>query len=103
MKASFRRDFYCSPTARIKTEVMFRKLLHFFLETTIIPMQLDMILEKEDLEKGAFLGLILFWSSILSIILCPLFGAISDRCTLSIGRRKPFIILAGVLMVTFVF
>lgn len=68
------------------------------LITTIIPMQLDMILEKEDLEKGAFLGLILFWSSILSIILCPLFGAISDRCTLSIGRRKPFIILAGVLM-----
>jgi len=37
-------------------------------------------------------GIIMAMDNILALFLLPLFGAISDRCTSRIGKRKPFIL-----------
>ena len=41
-------------------------------------------------------GMIMAADNVLALFLLPLFGGISDRCTSSLGRRRPFI-LAGTL------
>ena len=47
--------------------------------------------------KGGALGVLIGVGAIPSTLGTPLFGALSDRCTLSLGRRRPFII-AGTLI-----
>jgi len=46
-----------------------------------------------DVAKGQTLGLILPTIAIVSMIVAPLFGALSDRIMTPIGRRRPWIIV----------
>ncbi len=49
-------------------------------------------------------GVVMAMDNIVALVLLPLFGALSDRCTLRLGRRMPFILFgsltaAGLLLV----
>lgn len=50
-----------------------------------------------DQVKGQTLGLVLLIGAFVSMVVAPLFGALSDRITLPFGRRRPWIV-AGTLM-----
>ena len=45
-------------------------------------------------------GIVMAMDNIVALVLLPLFGALSDRCTLKLGRRQPFIIVGTALAVT---
>ena len=47
--------------------------------------------------KGAGLGLLLAGGAVVALIVTPIAGALSDRSTLAVGRRRPFIV-AGTLL-----
>ena len=49
-----------------------------------------------DQVKGQTLGLVLLIGAFVSMVVAPLFGALSDRITLPFGRRRPWIV-AGTL------
>ena len=40
-------------------------------------------------------GVVMAMDNIVALFLLPLFGALSDRCPLKIGRRMPFMLLGG--------
>eukprot|EP00494_Astrolonche_serrata_P024617 UN24876 len=65
------------------------------LVAVIIPAQIEYIVGP-DLKDEKF-GIVMWMGAIGSIILSPLFGALSDRSTSIYGRRRPFI-LAGTVM-----
>ncbi len=44
-------------------------------------------------------GIIMAMDNILALFLLPIFGGISDRCTSSMGRRKPFILFGTIAAV----
>ena len=44
-------------------------------------------------------GVIMAMDNILALFLLPFFGALSDRCTSSVGRRKPFILFGTIASV----
>lgn len=44
-------------------------------------------------------SLVMLISPIAVIIVFPIIGALSDNCTLKVGRRRPFIILGVILQV----
>ena len=44
-------------------------------------------------------GTVMAMDNIVALVLLPLFGALSDRCTLKLGRRQPFIIMGTALAV----
>src|SRR5574341_1317638 len=44
--------------------------------------------------KGGTLGLVLLIGAFVSMIVAPIFGALSDRIVTPIGRRRPWIITA---------
>ena len=48
------------------------------------------------LEKNGALGLLLTCGVIVAAITQPLIGSISDRLTLKIGKRLPFILVSGI-------
>ncbi|MBI3360396.1 MAG: MFS transporter [Chloroflexi bacterium] len=50
-----------------------------------------------DAVKGQTLGVVLLIGAFVSMIVAPLFGALSDRITTSFGRRRPWIV-AGTVM-----
>ena len=45
-------------------------------------------------------GTVMAMDNIVALVLLPLFGALSDRCTLKLGRRQPFIMVGTALAVT---
>lgn len=47
--------------------------------------------------KGFYLGLVLAVGAVTAMVVSPIAGALSDRSTLSMGRRRPFVI-AGALL-----
>jgi len=66
------------------------------MNSIILPVRLLDFLEES--QKNSYLGLITFAGLILAMITQPVIGAFSDRCRISWGRRRPFI-LAGVVLV----
>lgn len=65
------------------------------LHTLIIPLRL---LEfTPEAQKNTYLGILTFCGSLVAVLIQPLAGAISDRVSFRLGRRRPFI-LVGTLM-----
>jgi MFS family permease len=48
-------------------------------------------------QKGLYLGLLFAGGAVVAMVVSPVAGALSDRSTLPMGRRRPFV-LAGVLL-----
>ncbi|MBQ7306641.1 MAG: MFS transporter, partial [Clostridia bacterium] len=44
-------------------------------------------------------GTVMAMDNIVALVLLPFFGAMSDRCTLRLGRRMPFILFGTVAAV----
>ncbi len=42
-----------------------------------------------------FAGMVMAMDNIVALFLLPLFGALSDRCTMKMGRRMPFMLIGG--------
>ncbi|HEY94284.1 MAG TPA: SLC45 family MFS transporter [Dehalococcoidia bacterium] len=66
------------------------------MNSIILPVRLLDFLDES--QKNSYLGLVTFAGLILAMIIQPVIGAFSDRCHISWGRRRPFI-LAGVILV----
>lgn len=65
------------------------------LLTIVIPSQVRAIVGQEG--KEAALGSVLAAGAIIAMITQPIFGALSDRCTHKLGRRRPYMILGAIL------
>lgn len=61
----------------------------------VIPSQVKFIVG--DNEKSAILGTVLSIGAFVAMISRPLFGALSDRSTLKVGRRRPFMVIGALL------
>ena len=53
-------------------------------------------------QKATYLGNLRLWSLMVALLMQALFGMLSDRSTLSLGRRRPFILSGTLLNVVFV-
>lgn len=69
------------------------------LHSLVIPLRLlDLVPE---VQKNTYLGILTFFGLVLAILVQPLAGAISDRSTFYLGRRRPFILLGTLLALLF--
>jgi len=69
------------------------------LHTIIIPLRL---LEfTPEAQKNTYLGLLTFSGLILAMLIQPLAGALSDRFSSPLGRRRPFILIGTLLALLF--
>ncbi|MBN1643771.1 MAG: MFS transporter [Dehalococcoidales bacterium] len=67
------------------------------LHSIILPLRLlDYVAESQ---KNTYLGLLTFAGLILAMITQPIAGSMSDRSSLSWGRRRPFVLLGALLAV----
>ena len=65
------------------------------LHTIVLPLRLlDFIDESQ---KNTYLGLLTLSGLLLAMILQPVFGALSDRTVTRWGRRRPFILVGGII------
>ncbi len=65
------------------------------LHSIILPLRLlDFVAESQ---KNTYLGLLTFSGLILAMVVQPIAGAISDRSGFSWGRRRPYILLGGIV------
>lgn len=62
---------------------------------TTLPAQANLI--GGDAVKGQTLGIVLAFGAFVSMVVAPIFGALSDRIVTPFGRRRPWIVL-GTLM-----
>ncbi len=65
------------------------------LLTVVIPAEVLRFVPEA--QKGSYLGLLFAGGAVMAMVISPLSGALSDRSTLRMGRRRPFVI-AGVLL-----
>ena len=65
------------------------------LLTVVIPAEVLRFVPES--QKGVYLGLLLSGGAVMAMVVAPISGALSDRSTLPMGRRRPFV-LAGVLV-----
>ncbi len=65
------------------------------LLTVVIPAEVLRFVPEA--EKGKYLGLLFASGAVMAMVVSPISGALSDRSTLPMGRRRPFVI-AGVLV-----
>lgn len=65
------------------------------LLTVVIPAEVLRFVPEA--QKGAYLGLLFAAGGVMAMVISPISGALSDRSTLPMGRRRPFVI-AGVLV-----
>jgi len=69
------------------------------LHTIIIPLRL---LEfAPEAQKNTYLGLLTFVGSMIAVFVQPVAGAISDRFSSRLGRRRPFILVGTLLALLF--
>lgn len=74
-------------------------VLWLSLHTIIIPLRL---LEfAPEAQKNTYLGLLTFAGSMVAVFIQPLAGALSDRFSSSLGRRRPFILVGTLLAMLF--
>jgi MFS family permease len=64
------------------------------LITVVIPAEVLRFVPEA--QKGTYLGVLFASGAVMAMIVSPIAGALSDRSTLPLGRRRPFVI-AGVL------
>ncbi len=69
--------------------------LWLVLNTTVMPLRIEELVDPA--HQSTYLGLITFIGLLIAMVMQPVIGAISDRSTFRLGRRRPFI-LAGVLL-----
>src|SRR6516162_344942 len=65
------------------------------LLTVLIPAEILRFVPES--QKGAYLGGLFSAGAVLAMVASPISGALSDRSTLPMGRRRPFV-LAGALV-----
>ena len=65
------------------------------LLTVVIPAEVLRFVPEA--QKGAYLGLLFAAGAVMAMVVSPISGALSDRSTLPMGRRRPFVV-AGVLV-----
>ncbi len=65
------------------------------LLTIVIPAEVLRFVPED--RKGSALGLLVAGGAVMAMLLAPIAGALSDRSTLPMGRRRPFVIV-GVLL-----
>lgn len=65
------------------------------LLTIVIPSQVRSIVGQEG--KEAALSSVLAMGAVIAMITQPIFGALSDRCTHRLGRRRPLMIIGAIL------
>jgi Na+/melibiose symporter-like transporter len=69
--------------------------LYQSLHTIVLPLRLlDFIPEDQ---KNTYLGLLTLSGLLLAMLLQPLFGTLSDRTVTRWGRRRPYILVGGLL------
>src|SRR5438067_874602 len=60
-----------------------------------------------DANKDINLTIVVFWGTLVAVIVNPLVGAVSDYVTFRMGRRRPFMIIGtilnGIVLVAFAF
>jgi MFS family permease len=91
-----------APTRRVPLgELMWLGLYWFAMSfhwgaliTIVIPAEVLRFVPES--QKGAYLGLLLSGGAVMAMVVSPIAGALSDRSTLPLGRRRPFVI-AGIL------
>jgi Na+/melibiose symporter-like transporter len=69
------------------------------LHTLIIPIRLLEFVPEA--QKNTYLGILTFTGLALAVLVQPVAGAISDRSNLTIGRRRPFILVGTLLALLF--
>ncbi len=69
------------------------------LHTLIIPLRLLEL--APEAQKNTYLGILTFCGSMIAILIQPLAGAISDRVSFRLGRRRPFILVGTLLALLF--
>jgi MFS family permease len=92
-----------APTRRVPFAVLVWLGLFWFamsfhwgaLLTVVIPAEVLRFVPEA--QKGAYLGLLFASGAVMAMVVSPISGALSDRSTLRMGRRRPFVI-AGVLV-----
>lgn len=62
---------------------------------TTLPFQANLI--GGDAVKGQTLGIVLAFGAFVSMVVAPIFGALSDRIVTPFGRRRPWIVLGTVM------
>lgn len=62
---------------------------------TTLPYQSELI--GGDAVKGQTLGIVLAFGAFVSMVVAPIFGALSDRIVTPFGRRRPWIVLGTVM------
>jgi MFS family permease len=65
------------------------------LLTVVVPAEVLRFVPEA--QKGLYLGLLFAGGAVLAMAVSPIAGALSDRSTLSMGPRRPFVVL-GVLL-----
>lgn len=65
------------------------------LLTVVVPTQVLQFVP--DAEKGKYLGLVFFLGAFVAVLVQPVVGAISDRSTFALGRRRPYVLVGTVL------
>lgn len=67
------------------------------LLTVVVPAELLRFVPES--QKGLYLGLLFAGGAVVAMVVSPLAGALSDRSTLPMGRRRPFVVAGVVLAV----
>jgi MFS family permease len=65
----------------------------------IIPSQATRLAPLLHMTKGAVAGWTFGLGALVGALTPPIVGALSDRCTLRLGRRRPFVIVGGIINV----
>jgi MFS family permease len=65
------------------------------LLTVVVPAEVLRFVPET--QKGLYLGLLFAGGAVVAMVVAPLAGALSDRSTLPMGRRRPFVVV-GVLL-----
>ncbi|HEV2358337.1 MAG TPA: MFS transporter [bacterium] len=65
------------------------------LLTVVVPAEVLRFVPET--QKGLYLGLLFAGGAVVAMVISPLAGALSDRSTLPMGRRRPFVV-GGVLL-----
>ena len=67
------------------------------LLTVVVPSELLRFVPEP--QKGLYLGLLFAGGAVVAMIVSPVVGALSDRSTLPMGRRRPFVAAGALLAV----